>query len=71
MWVQSLGLEDPQKRAWQPTPVFLPEESHEHRSLTRVHMVDYGSYGPQELTAGPYGTDYGLWSIGLQRAGHD
>ena len=26
-WVQSLGWEDPLRRAWQPTPVFLPEES--------------------------------------------
>jgi len=27
MWVQSLGREDPWKRAWQPTPEFLPGES--------------------------------------------
>ena len=26
MWVLSLGREDPWRRAWQPTPVFLPEE---------------------------------------------
>ena len=26
-WVPSLGWEDPQKRAWQHTPVFFPEES--------------------------------------------
>ena len=26
-WVQSLGLENPLRRAWQPTPVFLPGES--------------------------------------------
>ena len=26
-WVQSLGWEDPLRRAWQPTPVFLPGES--------------------------------------------
>jgi len=25
--VQSLGWEDPWRRDWQPTPVFLPEES--------------------------------------------
>ena len=24
MQVQSLGWEDPQRKAWQPTPVFLP-----------------------------------------------
>ena len=26
-WVQSLGWEDPWRRAWQPTPVFLPGKS--------------------------------------------
>ena len=26
-WIQSLGWEDPLRRAWQPSPVFLPEES--------------------------------------------
>ena len=31
--VQSLGLEDPWRRKWQLTPVFLPEESHGQRSL--------------------------------------
>ena len=28
-WVGKILL----RRAWQPTPVFLPEESHEQRSL--------------------------------------
>ena len=27
------GQEDPWRRTWQPTPVFLPEESHAQRSL--------------------------------------
>ena len=32
-WVQSLDQEDPlEKREWQPTPVFLPGESHGQRS---------------------------------------
>ena len=31
--VRSLGREDPWRRAWQPTPVFLPGESHGQRSL--------------------------------------
>ena len=31
-------------RKWQPTPVFLPRESHGQRSL-----VDYGSWGHKEL----------------------
>ena len=32
------------KRAWQPTPVFLPEESHGLRNL-----AGYSSWGPKEL----------------------
>ena len=34
-WVRSLGQEDPLEKgvAWQPTPVFLPGESHGQRSL--------------------------------------
>jgi len=31
------------RRAWQPTPVFVPEESHEQRSL-----VGYSSQGRKE-----------------------
>ena len=31
--VWSLGWEDPWRREWQPTPVFLPGESHGQRSL--------------------------------------
>ena len=33
MWVRSLGQEDLRRMAWQPTPVFLPGESHEQRGL--------------------------------------
>ena len=32
-WVPSPGWEDPQRRKWQPTPVFLPGEFHGQRSL--------------------------------------
>ena len=32
-WVWSLGREDPLENKWQPTPVFLPGESHGQRSL--------------------------------------
>ena len=42
-WVQSLGREDPWRRAWQPTPVFLPGESRGERSL-----VGYGLWGRKE-----------------------
>ena len=34
----------PWRRAWQPTPVFLPEESHRQRSL-----VGYRPQGRKEL----------------------
>ena len=32
-WVWSLGREDPWRRKWQPTPVFLPGKSHGQRNL--------------------------------------
>ena len=35
-WVRSLGREDPRRRKWQPTPVFMPGESHGRRSLARI-----------------------------------
>ena len=44
MWVQSLGQEDPLERKWQPTPVFLPGESHGQRSLE-----GYGPWDRKEL----------------------
>ena len=31
--VRSLGQEDPWRRKWQPTPVFLPGKSHGQRTL--------------------------------------
>ena len=33
MWVPSLGRQDPGRRKWQPTPVFLPGKSHGQSSL--------------------------------------
>ena len=45
MRLQSLGQEDPWRRAWQPTPVSLPGESHGQRSLAGYspggHRVSY------------------------------
>ena len=32
-WVRSLHQEDPWRRAWQLTPVFLPRKSHRQKSL--------------------------------------
>ena len=42
-WVRSLGWEDPLEKKWQPTPVFLPGESHGWRSL-----VGYSPRGRKE-----------------------
>ena len=33
IWIQSLGREDPLRRDWLPTPVFLPGELHGQRRL--------------------------------------
>ena len=38
MWVPSLGWEEPWRKPWQPTPVFLPGKSHGHRSLVGYHL---------------------------------
>ena len=43
MQVRSLGLEDFLRKKWQPTPVFLPGESHGQRSL-----VGYSPWGCKE-----------------------
>ena len=42
-WVQSLGWEDPWRRKWQPTPVFLPGESQRQKSL-----AGYSPWGGKE-----------------------
>ena len=41
--VRSLDQEDPWRRKWQPTPVFLPRKSHGQRSL-----AGYSPEGPKE-----------------------
>ena len=55
--VRSLGQEDPLERAWQPTPVFLPAETHGQRSLV--------SHSPQGHTESEQpkrlSTADGLW----------
>ena len=42
--IQSLGQEDPWRREWQLTPVFLPGEFHGQRSL-----ACYSPWGCKEL----------------------
>ena len=44
-WVWSLGQEDLLEKEMQPTPVFLPGESHRRRS-----MVGYSPWGHKEST---------------------
>ena len=44
MQVRYLGQEDPWRRKWQPTPVFLPRKFHGQRIL-----VGYGPWNPKEL----------------------
>ena len=40
-WVPSLDWEDPWRRAWQPTPVFLPEEFPGQRRLLGYNPQDH------------------------------
>ena len=42
--VRSLGQEDPWRRKWQPTPIFLPRKSHRQSSL-----AGYNPWGHKEL----------------------
>ena len=44
MRLRFLGWEDPWRRAWQPTPVFLPGESHGQGSL-----VGYSLWGHKRV----------------------
>ena len=46
MLVRPLGGKDPQRRAWQPTPIFLPGESH---GLQYSCLVGYSLQGCKEL----------------------
>ena len=43
-WVRSLGLEDPLEEGIAATPVFLPENPHEQRSL-----AGYSLWGRKDL----------------------
>ena len=41
MWVRSLGREDPWRKEWLPTPVFLPGESRGQRSLVGYSTMHF------------------------------
>ena len=47
-WVGSLGQEDPQRREWIPTRVFLPGEFHGQRSLAGHSQWDRKESGMTE-----------------------
>ena len=49
-WVRSQGQEEPWRRAWQPTPVFLPGESHGRRGLVGYGPQDHRESGMTEVT---------------------
>ena len=53
--VLSLGWEDPLDKEWQPTPIFLPGESHGRRSL-----VDYSPWGRKESDTTDQATSYAI-----------
>ena len=42
--IQSLGQEDPWRKKWQPTPLFLPGEVHRQRNL-----AGYSPWGHKDL----------------------
>ena len=50
MKVLSLGQKIPWKRAWQPTPVFLPGESHGQRSLSGYSQSGHKGLDTTEVT---------------------
>ena len=57
MQVQLLSQEDRWKRAWQPTPVVLPGESHGQRSL-----AGYSPQGHKESDTTEVAEDKHAWS---------
>jgi len=50
MLVPSLGWEDPLEKEMQPTPVFLPGESHGQRSLVGYSPRSHKESDPTEAT---------------------
>ena len=48
--VPSLDREDPWRREWQPTPVFLPTESNGQRSLEVSQRIGHGARKESDTT---------------------
>ena len=58
-WVPALGREDPQRREWQPIPVFLPADFHGQRSLAGHRPWGCNeSDTTQHACPGPYGSKH-------------
>ena len=49
-WVQSWVGKIPKRRKWQPTPVFLPGESHGQRRLAGYNLWDRRELETTEVT---------------------
>ena len=56
-WVQSLDGEDPWRREWLPTPVFLPGEFHGQRSLVWCSQWGRQRFGHDWVT-----NTFSLWN---------
>ena len=63
--VWSLGWEDPKRRKWQPTPIFLPGKSHGQRSLAGLQSMGMQRAGHSWVTEhiGSFGNAWGHFSV--------
>ena len=53
-WLRSRGREDPLQEVWQPTPVFLPGDSHGQRSLAGCNPWGAESDTTERLSSDSY-----------------
>ena len=67
-WVQSLGLEDPWRRKWQPIPVFLPGESQGRRSHQGCYLWGRTESDTTEATFRPHSLPPSITSSLLPRS---
>ena len=65
MQVRSLHWEDPWRRAWQPTPVFLPGESHGHRNLVGYSLWCCKESDTTEHTSIHTHTHLDVWNFSI------
>ena len=70
MKVQSLGQEDPLRKKWQPSPVFMPEKSHGQRSLAGYSLWGSQKVGHNLATKPQHGHEYiKSYKTGLKASG--